>query len=113
LRRGSRLVSAPEHAVIVTYSLSGDAFGSTEERQAVRALEERLTAAIDTADVGELDGDEFGGGKVNLYAYGPDAVKLFAAMEPELRAFPPRPAHATLRFGAADDPAAVVQRITL
>ncbi len=106
-------MTALDHAVIVTYSLGGDAFGSEEVRRAVHALEHRLTAAIDAASAGELDGDEFGGGEVEIYAYGPDASKLFAAMEPELRAFPLRPAHAVLRFGLADDLSAAEERVAL
>jgi hypothetical protein len=106
-------VDSPEHAVIVTYSLSGDAFGEPHERDAVRALKERLTTAIASAGAGDLDGDEFGGGEVVLYAYGPDAGRLFTAMEPALRAFPARPAHALLRFGDVDEPAPVERRIEL
>ncbi len=108
-----RPVSSPEHAVIVSYALSGDGLGEAEERQRVHELEKRLADAIATADVGELDGDEFGGGEVVLYAYGPDAAQLFAAMEPQLRAFPARPAHAVLRHGDADDASAAEQRIDL
>jgi hypothetical protein len=106
-------VTSPEHAVLITYALSGDRFGEESEREAIRALKKRLAEAIEAADAGELDGNEFGGGKVVLYAYGLDANRLFTAMEPQLRAFPARPAHAVLRFGEADDPAAVEQRIDL
>lgn len=106
-------MSSPEHAVIVRYTLTGEAFGEEQERQAVYALQKRLAEAIAGADVGEFAGNEFGGGEVTLYAYGPDATRLFTAMEPQLRAFPARPAHATLRFGEADDPTAVEQRVDL
>jgi hypothetical protein len=106
-------VSSPEHAVIVSYALSGDGFGDENERTAVYALQHRLADAIEVADVGEFDGNEVGGGEAVLYAYGPNATRLFAAMEPHLRTFPARPAHAVLRFGEADDPAAVEQRIDL
>jgi hypothetical protein len=106
-------MGSAEHAVIVTYSLSGSAFGEPHERDAVRALQTRLTNAIDTADVGEFDGNEFGGGNAVLFAYGPDASRLFAVMEPELRAFSARPAHAVLRYGEADDPNAIEHRVDL
>jgi hypothetical protein len=79
----------------------------------VRALEERVTTAVRSAGVGELDGDEFGAGEVVLYAYGPDAGRLFAVMEADLLAFSARPAHAVLRYGEASDPAAIEQRIDL
>lgn len=99
-------MGSPEHAVIVRYTLQGDGLGHGDEREAVHALSHHLTEAIEAAAVGEFDGDEFGGGEVTLYAYGPDATRLFATMEPQVRAFPARPAQATLRFGAADDPTA-------
>lgn len=94
---------AVEHAVIVRYQLGGGDFGSAGERTAVHALTDRLAVAIGRADVGEFDGDEFGGGAVTLYAYGPDADRLFAVMAEILRAFPARPASVTLRYGAVDD----------
>ncbi|MGX6600790.1 hypothetical protein ACWKSP_01435 [Micromonosporaceae bacterium Da 78-11] len=72
-----------------------------------------LTTAIKSAGVGELDGNEFGGGEVVLYTYGPDASRLFSAMEADLRAFSARPAHAVLRYGEASDPVAIEQRIDL
>lgn len=106
-------MTSAEHAVLVTYALCGDGFGAEDERKAIYALERRLVEAIEAADAGEFDGNEFGGGEVVLYAYGPDASRLFTAMEPQLRAFPMRPAHAVLRFGEADDPAAVERRIEL
>ncbi|MGH3332064.1 MAG: hypothetical protein ACRDPJ_12255 [Nocardioidaceae bacterium] len=106
--------SAHEQAVIVHYALSDDQFGSADEREAVYALQDRLMAAIDArGGVGEFDGNEFGGGEVVLYAYGPDALRLFAAMESTLRAFPARPAHAVLRLGEATDPSAEEIRIDL
>ena len=78
----------------------------------MRALEERLTA-IKSAGVGELDGNEFGAGEVTLYAYGPDASRLFAVIEADLRAFSARPAHAVLRYREASDPTSIEQRIDL
>jgi dsRNA-specific ribonuclease len=104
-------LSAPEHAVIVRYPLAGGHFGEEQQRQAIYDLATRLTEAIDAADAGDFDGHEFGGGEAVLYAYGPDATRLFTAMEPHLRAFPTRPAHATLRLGAPDDPTTAEQRI--
>ena len=44
---------------------------------------------------------------MTLYAYGPDADALFAAMEPPLRDFGAnQDSSATLRYGGADNPAA-------
>jgi hypothetical protein len=106
-------MTSPEHAVIVTYALSDDGFGAPAERDRVGALKGTLIAAIEAADAGELDGTEFGGGRVKIYTYGPDADRLFAAMEPHLRAFPNRPATAVVRAGEADDPAAVERHVDL
>jgi hypothetical protein len=102
-----------EHAVIVCFPMSGVSFGTVEERHAVRALEKQLINAIESAAVGELDGHEYGGGEVVLYASGPDAPRLFAAMEPYLRAVPAKPAHAVLRFGEANDPTVMERRVDL
>jgi len=102
-----------EQAVIIKYSLSGDEFGSAEEREAVWALENRLEALIEEHGAGECDGDEFGAGKAVLYCYGPDANRLFATIEHEVPSFAARPAYVTLRYGAASDPNAQQRRIDL
>jgi hypothetical protein len=104
---------APEHAVIIRYRLTGEDYGTEEEREAVFALENRIAGLVDAAGVGELDGNEFGGGEAVVYCYGPDADALFAAIEDQVRAFPARPASVTLRYGEAADPTAVEQRIDL
>jgi hypothetical protein len=106
-------VPESEHAVTVHFRLSGDRFGTEAERDAVRQLQERLRTVIDDADAGEFDGNEFGGGGVTLWAYGPDADRLYAVMEPHLSAFTARPASATLRYGPADDPSARKRQIEL
>ena len=94
---------ADEHAVIVHLKLGDDHYGSEDERTAVRTLKYALAAAIDSANAGEFDGDEFGGGEAVLYAYGPNAGVLFTAMEPVLRDSSIRPAYAIVRYGAAAD----------
>jgi hypothetical protein len=105
--------SAPKHAVIIGYSLSDEQHGTVEEREAIFALEDRLAALIDAQKLGEHDGNEFGGGEAAIYGYGPDAGRLFAGIESELRAFPARPASAYLRYGDVSDPDAREQRIDL
>jgi hypothetical protein len=103
--------SPVEHAVILHYSLSDDEHGTVEEREAVFALEDRLEELIGRNGLGELDGNEFGGGEAVIYCYGPDATRLFAGIETEARAFSARPAYAYLRFGNVDDEQAVEERI--
>ncbi|MFD8380637.1 hypothetical protein ACFV2X_19150 [Streptomyces sp. NPDC059679] len=90
----------PEEAVIARYRLSDDQYGSPAEREATFAAERAMTAAVEAAEVGEVDGNEFGGGEVVLYAYGADAAALFKVMEPTLRGLPFRPAHVVLRQGS-------------
>lgn len=71
----------PEHAVIVHFN-----YGSTD-LQPLFALEDKLEQAISAADAGEFDGNEVAtdGSDGYLYMYGPDADKLFAAVEPVLK----------------------------
>jgi hypothetical protein len=99
--------------VIVHYSLTGADHGTEAERELVFALDDELIAAIEAHGAGEFDGNEFGGGEAVLYAYGPDAEQLLAAMESTLRAFEARPAFAILRFGEASDPDAEERRVEL
>ncbi|MGW5250969.1 hypothetical protein ACWEQN_46125 [Streptomyces sp. NPDC004129] len=91
--------SDEEHAVIAHFRLADDGFGAAAQRALIYEAEQAMTAATRGADVGEVDGNEFGGGKAVLYAYGPDADALFEIMEPTLRSLPFRPAHVVLRRG--------------
>ncbi|WP_406354482.1 hypothetical protein OH738_23200 [Streptomyces hirsutus] len=61
-----------------------------------------MAAATEAADVGEVDGNEFGGGEAVVYAYGPDTEALLKVMEPTLRGRPLRPAHVVLRRGDSE-----------
>ncbi|MEU9912362.1 hypothetical protein [Streptomyces sp. NPDC051001] len=89
-----------EQAVIARYRLSDDEYGSRAEREAVFDAERAMATAVEEAGVGEVDGNEFGGGEAVLYAYGPDAEALFKVMEPILRRLSLRPAHVLLRQGS-------------
>ncbi|MET7395934.1 hypothetical protein ABZS66_20805 [Dactylosporangium sp. NPDC005572] len=82
--------------LVVRYTLS-DFHGTESERAAVYALQERLAAALD--GVGEFGGNEFGGGEVALFLYGPDADRVYAAVSGLLRELPYRPARVRLRYG--------------
>jgi len=73
------------NAVIVSLKLS-EGFGTDVERAGVLELEDVLRAAVESRNVGDLDGDEFGHGSVTLYFYGADADSLFSAIEPVLTA---------------------------
>lgn len=103
-----------EHAVIVRLRLSDDAFGSDEDREAMDRLEEELIVAIEEADAGEFDGMETGQGEYVFFMYGPDADRLFKAVEPALRASPAtRGGFAVKRYGEATDPTAKEVRVDL
>lgn len=95
--------TSEQQAVLVDLRLSCD-FGSDAERQRVYELEDKLIAALDASGAGEVDGTEFGGGGVTLFAYGPDADALYAAMHDLILEFgPTQGSSATLRYGGADD----------
>ncbi|MEV6576442.1 hypothetical protein [Streptomyces sp. NPDC051577] len=67
----SRMVDAHEaendveHAVIARYRLAGGRLGEPGQREVVRKAQALLTEAIDQAEVGEFDGNEYGGGEVS------------------------------------------------
>jgi hypothetical protein len=71
-----------EHALIVHFN-----YGSTN-LDLLFALEDRLEAAISTAQVGVYDGNEVAvdGSDGYLYMYGTDADKLFEVVWPILEA---------------------------
>lgn len=93
-----------EQSVFVYFTLDGGEYGTKTQREAFFQAEEILEAELRHSGVGEIDGNEFGGGQAVLFAYGRDADALFAAMEPQLRMVPLRPAHAHLRYGGPDKP---------
>ncbi|MFC4504087.1 MULTISPECIES: hypothetical protein [Streptomyces] len=88
-----------EHAAIAHFRLASDGFGDADQRERIYEAEEVMEAATAEAGVGEVDGNEFGGGEAVVYAYGRDADALFKVLEPTLRSLPFRPAHVLLRRG--------------
>jgi len=112
-RRKKATANADDHAVLTHLPLSDDEFGTAEEREAVRDLEQRIKKAV--AELGgEHDGNEFGGGEVMLYTYGPDADQIFDAIRKCLTGFDALPgAYAIKRYGRADDPGAREERVAL
>ncbi|GAA2717129.1 DUF695 domain-containing protein [Actinoplanes palleronii] len=102
-----------EQAVQIGLDLDGEGLPTSEQVAAVRRLERSIEAAIAADDTGELDGDEFGGGQVTLYLYGPDADRLLASVEQLVKDFPAADRWAELRYGDLDDPSALERRIQL
>jgi hypothetical protein len=68
--RGETVEAAPKPArleVIVTLKLSNAEFGTHEERQTILDLKHRLEARLEEKDLGEIDGEEFGGGECCIF----------------------------------------------
>jgi hypothetical protein len=93
-----------EHSVFVYFTLEGQYYGTLEQREAVYQAQRILEAELEKTGVGGINGNEFSGGRATLFAYDADADALFAAMEPQLRMVPLRPAHAQVRYGGPDKP---------
>jgi hypothetical protein len=68
-------------------------------------LEDQLIEAITAHQAGEFDGNEIGDTETTLFAYGPDAKRLFEVIEPILRAYPLcRNARVVIRQGQPGSP---------
>lgn len=101
-----------EQAVIAHLRMKEGQFGSSKEREAVSTLEQQLEQAISDGSAGEFDGEEFGDNKCVLFMYGPSADRLFAIIEPILKAHPlASGGYAIKRYGAASDPNASEVRV--
>jgi len=77
----------PEQAVLI--HLNGtDLPQSVYDDNDLMTLESQLTASLDGAGVGELDGNEIGPEGAVIYLYGSDAERLFTKIESVLRNYP-------------------------
>lgn len=107
-----------EHAMIFYLS---DLQGRAEEMgidalDALITLQQRLTQAIEPADLGEVDGNEIAvdGSEGSLYVYGPDAKTMLKAALPVICASPLAAGGTVkLRYGSVHDPAAVEEHFQL
>ena len=89
-----------EQCVKVHVPLSNRGLGIAEERATIRSVCDRLQDTIVLHEVGEFDGDEFGGGECQLFMYGPDANALLDAIFPILSNWPAlKGGYAVKRFG--------------
>jgi hypothetical protein len=93
--------------------LSGEGFGTVEDRESIYDLEDRIIEAV--AGVGgEHDGHDFGQSESVLFTYGPDANALLDAIRGCLVDFQMPPGvYVIKRFGGVDDPDALEERIDL
>ena len=78
----------PKSSVIVTLGLKNGNHGSEEERIAIHRLTDELAKKIALANIGDFDGDEFGGGKCTLFMYSNDPESLYRHIESILRSSP-------------------------
>jgi hypothetical protein len=91
-------------SVIVSIKMTGERFGTEDERDRLEDLEDRLDDLLDGSDVGELDGNEVGMGFWTLYFYVPDANALWDAIQPTIRDYgPPTGSYVEKRYGGPDD----------
>ena len=102
-----------EHAVVVRLGVGGGWLPSPEQIKGIRLLEREMEAALAANGAGQLDGDEFGGGQVTLYLYGPAADRLLGSIEEIVRQFPATFRYADLRYGDVDDESASGRRVRL
>ncbi len=83
-----------QHAVLVHI------LAPSEGQLSLDVIEDPLIEAIEAAGVGEFDGNLIGPDDAVLYMYGPDADRLFAAVEPTLRdARLPPGSYVVLQYG--------------
>jgi hypothetical protein len=102
-----------EHAVIVHINLLDRQIETRRQYEAVQILEDQLERAIKDVSAGEFDGDEFENDKCVLYMYGPDADRLYQAIEPVLKAAQlASGGYAIKRYGTAGNLNARETRVT-
>lgn len=89
LLNGQALAPLPRQEWLLAYfPLQYGACGSLGERDAAQQFADHLDAALSGSGAGAYDGDEFGDGQGCLLMAGPDARRMFAVVEPLLRAWP-------------------------
>jgi hypothetical protein len=76
-----------EQAVLVYLDSTGLPERVYEECD-LATIEDQLSEIIERDQLGEFDGNEVGPAGATLFMYGPDAERLFAAVEATLRAYP-------------------------
>ena len=90
-----------DHAVVVHLRLADGDVGTHEDEEPIEALTSRLESIMETTGMGELDGDEWGGGYCRLFLHGPSADSIAQAVLPDLLGFPARPgSYMVKRYGA-------------
>jgi hypothetical protein len=102
-----------EQAVIVHIPLDSNQFGSEELGEKLMELEDALIEAVELAETGDFDGNEYGQGECTFFIYGPDADEIFMVIEVVLKEFQvAQGGYAIKRYGTADDDNAKEVRVT-
>ena len=86
-RRGNNGANENQQAVLVYLDgqhLPKDVYETCD----TSTIEDQLIEVIESQSLGDFDGNEFGPTETILFMYGPDAERLFAGIEPTLRAYP-------------------------
>ncbi len=89
--------SAAEQAAVICLKLSDDEIGSSQEREAISVLRDRLIRALQQREAGEFDTLEFGEGFGTLSFNGPNADRLAEVILPLLRTYAARSGSYLLR----------------
>lgn len=96
--RGTDPSTLPEHAVLIHIPAPKD----ESDQIGLDQIENPLIAALERSGTGEWDGHEIDlqTGEAVIYLYGPDADRLYTAIEPTLRDAPiPPGSYAVKRYG--------------
>ena len=103
-KESNSTVVSSEHAVIIHLKLSNDEFGTDDERDSIHLLSDEIEKAINDKEIGEFDGDEFGGGECTLYTYGKNADDLYSSFEKILKKSPlSKGGYVIKRYGESDE----------
>jgi len=84
---GAAAREEPQQAVLVHLDGTGLP-NDVYEKCDLATIEDQLAEIISRERLGEFDGNEIGPIETTLFMYGPDAERLFAGIEPTLRAYP-------------------------
>lgn len=105
--KGDESPATNEQAVLVYLKLSDSKFGGDAEIDKCFKLESDLEKVVDEAGVGNVDGNEVGGGEFTLFIYGPKADAIEKVILPKIVEFKPsKGSHYVKRYGSVDDDSA-------
>ncbi len=94
-------VSPPASQAVIVYLDATNLPQEVYDQYDIATLEDQLIERIESGQLGEFDGNEFGAGEVVLYMYGPDAEAIFSGIEQTLLAYPLcKSARVVIRRGA-------------